>query len=683
MEEATMCRAEIKKLFSFQVLWILLACMLCLNGYVKLSNAYSRYYSPSEYKSCFSEIRNMTTEEVLEYCEDKLENSSETINTYLYYDISEICRELLDYPDYLNKITQNSENMTAVSIWGGEDTFSYRNIQKTPSAYKNLNPEVLPIDTSLGVEDFLNSPVTDFLALLLLFICICRIFLHDREQGILPLIYATPNGRSRLILTKTACAILCSAFLVLIFFVELFLIENNLYGFGDFSRPIQSVFGYYTCNLAVSVGEYMGLYILIKVLAYSVFAVIFSFICTISKNNLAVYGISAGICGVFYLLYSKISVLSSLSLLHYWNPVQLLYAKEILGTYTNVNLIGYPVSLKFSSVLLAFVLMIVIIFFTCIVFSKTRNLQYKNISFINKFHFKPRIHSVFYYTCKRYLILQKGIVVLLLTLIVSLGFSQTVKRFYDNDEIYYENFCTEYAGEINENTKQFIAEKLQFYKETEEEIAVLESTDNPSYFKLNTLYANLNDKNAFEKFKSRIDSIPENATIFYDTGYKRYFGADNNKDNIILLLFIMISLVLILSPIPSQDNKTQMTKILYATRSGKASYFRNILCFSAILSTIISLIVSIPYLYQIQSKYGIAGISDSINGIAEFSSFPTFMSVGFAMLLMILLRILFSIFCAVLITMISSKCKGVTSAYCINSVVFILPVLILLSGLIG
>lgn len=61
----------------------------------------------------------------------------------------------------------------------------------------------------------------------------------------------------------------------------------------------------------------------------------------ISKNNLMIYAISGGAVGSCCLLYAKISVLS---------PLQFLQSKEILGTYTNVNFFGYPVSLKISSI---------------------------------------------------------------------------------------------------------------------------------------------------------------------------------------------------------------------------------------------------------------------------------------------------------------------------------------------
>ena len=680
-----MLRAELKKFLSFKMIWVLLACLLCVNGYLKITNAYDRYYTPNEYNSYLSEVSGMTTQEVLGHTEKKIESSdsNKEYPAFLLYDVAEICTELLNYPNYLKKLTDDADNMTAVSIWGGGDTFSYRNIIATPSAYKDLNPNILPFDTSLGTEDFLDSPATDLLALALLFICVSRIFLHDKEQGIIPLLYSTPNGRGRLIMNKVAVSVVCAVILVLVFFTEVFLIEYCLYGYGDLSRPIQSVFGYYTCDLSISVGGYMLLYIFMKMLAYSVFAVIFSFVCTISKNNLTVYGLSAVICGGSYIMYSNISSLSPFSLLHYWNPVQCLQVKEILGTYTNVNVIGYPISLKISIVIVAVLLIVALVLSIYFIFGKTRNLQYKNITLSGRLGCKKKTRSMFYYTCKRYLIEQKGILILLLTVVISLGFSRTISRYYDNDEIYYEKFCTDYAGEINENTNQFISDKLKFYRETEQQITELENSAKPSYFKLNELYAKLGDKSAFERFEKRIESIPNDSSVYYDTGYERYFGLDDNDDNSVILLVLMLSLVFVLSPVPSQDRKTNLNKIIFSTRSGKKRYFKNILLFSLLVAVISSLIVSIPYLIHILIKYDTTGLFDPVNGIVGLSAFPHFISVGIAMIFVILLRTIFAAVCAAVITLISSQCKGTVTAYCINSVIFVLPVIIKVSGLIG
>ena len=144
-----------------------------------------------------------------------------------------------------------------------------------------------------------------------------------------------------------------------------------------------------------------------KILAYLVFAVIFSLICTIAANNLTVYILSVGTCGLCFILYSEISVLSPLNILHYWNPFQFLHIKEVLGTYTNVNVFDYPISLKISAIMVSALLLIIFLILNCFIFCKTRKLQYKNISLTDKIYSRRKVHDTFYYTCNKIFILKK------------------------------------------------------------------------------------------------------------------------------------------------------------------------------------------------------------------------------------------------------------------------------------
>lgn len=680
-----MLRAELKKCLSFRVLWILLFCLLCINGYSQITNAYDRYYTPSEYNALYEQLNRMSLQEANAFVSAKIESASPDsdadYNGYLYYDTLEIIEGLQNYPAYLESIQTNAENMTAVSIWGGTDTFSYRNIQKTPSAYTALAGTTLVLDTSLGIEDLLSNPLTDFLAVLLLFFCVCRIFLRDREQGILPLLYATPNGRLRLMSCKLGIAVLCAIGLVLLFYGEIALISCNLYGLGDLSRPIQCIYGYETCNLPVSVGTYISIYLLFKMAAYAVFAVLFGFFCTIAKNNLMVYGASIGVVGISYLLYAKISVLSPISLLHFWNPIQFLQGKEILGTYTNVNCFGYPISLKISACVVIGLWLFLFIGSSFIVFTHAGNLQYRSFSVRHKLHIRFRVHQKFWYTCYRILILQKGLLVVFLLLFLSVGLAKTYTRTYSNEDIYYENFCNEYAGVVTEKTEQFLTEKRAFYREIEAQIAELEQSESPNSYQIGQLTAQLNDKAAFEKFAQRVEQIPDSAEIFYDTGYVRYFALDGNWEGMVQVLLLTAALTLLLCPTTSMDCKTNLKQIYHATKIGRLGYLRQMFRFAILNGILFSAVLILPYLLQILNHYGMQGWNTPLAGIEAYSTCPARISVGAAAIGVMGIRTIGAALTGCSITWIASHCKSLVTAYCINGVLFVLPAGLCLLGL--
>lgn len=678
--------AELKKLLSHRVIWILLICLLCVNGYIKVTAAYDRYYTPAEYGAYLQEIQGKGLQEIIDYTYEKIDaaaadpEANADYNAFLYYDTIEIAGQLLAYPEYLESIETNAQNMASVSIWGGQDTFSYRNIQKTPPAYASMAGTTLTYDTSLGVEDFLSSPLTDMLALILLFLCVSSIFLRDREQGMIPLLYATKNGRTSLYFRKFAAAAICCVGLVAVFYGEVLCIESILYGFGDLSRPIQCIYGYYTCNLPVSVGGYMILHLLLKVAAYLVFAGIFGLICTLSKNNLTVYGITAGVVGLSYLLYSKISVLSPLSLLHFWNPVQFLQGDEILGTYTNVNFFGLPVSLKISGGAVIAILLVVCLLGSIFIFTRTRNLQYKSICLNARIFGKFHPHSAFWHTCHHILILQRGLVILFAAVVVSAGMYQTFSRTYNNDDIYYQNFCEEYEGTVTENTMQFLSDKRTHYAEVEAQIAQLEAQGG-SVYQIQLLYSELNDRNAFTKFAQRVETIPPEGAIFYDTGYARFFALDGNQEGMVQILLLSAALVLLCSPVVSHDRQTNMTAILFSTKTGKRGYFRQFFGFAAIASVVLTLLLTMPYFVQILQRYGTQGLKQPLASMTEYADRTPSITVGMAMAQVVLVRMVGAVLTGCLVTWIAAKCKSLVTAYLVNGVVVVLPVALCLLGL--
>ncbi len=144
--------------------------------------------------------------------------------------------------------------------------------------------------------------------------------------------------------------------------------------------------------------------------------------------------------------------------------------------------------------------------------------------------------------------------------------AKTYTRTYSNEDIYYENFCNEYAGVVTEKTEQFFTEKRAFYREIEAQIAELEQSESPNSYQIGQLTAQLNDKAAFEKFAQRVEQIPDSAEIFYDTGYVRYFALDGNREGMVQVLLLTAALTLLLCPTTSMDCKTNLKQIYHARK---------------------------------------------------------------------------------------------------------------------
>ena len=680
-------RFEWKKLCGFRLLWILLPVLLCINGYVQIAAAHERPYSPAEYRECVSYISKLLPERRKPYIEKQLDTAfsggTADLSWAALAEVQAQIERIEGYPEYLAGIDEQASHTAGLSIWGGKDTFSYRNIRKTPPAYQQMKNVTLRLDTENGMEDALHHPVTDFLGIFLLFLIVSTVMLKDREQGMMPLLFSMPAGRGTLLRNKLTLIALCTAGTVLLLYGENLLIGAQMYGLGDLSRPVQSIGSFYECNLPVSAGAYLGLFAAMKFVGCLVCSMGFAAVCAAAQNNLTVYAVSGGLCGISWMLYRFIAPFSGWSLLHYWNPVQLVQVNGILGTYRNVNLLGYPVSLRISAPAAAcgFLLAEICTAAMCTVFR--RNQQYRNVSLRRMKHPKQRIHGRFYYVIRRSLVLQKGIVPVLAVIFASAAFSSGFVRIYSSHDIYYEKFTTEQAGTLTQDTFRFITQKQTGYIRINQEIQKMQEAGNDSPFALMPLYDQMRDRSAFEQFRARYSAIrknPADVEMFYDTGYARLLGLDGGSDDLKMNLCIVIFLSLLLSPFAAQDRKTEMIRILYASASGRRGYWKHLLLYSALCGIAAGVIFHLPYTVHILQHYGTQGLSAPVQSMTGFAQDPFIRTVRTEIILLLTVRILSAAATGILMSLLSGVCRSTVTAYIANLSVFVLPAALALLG---
>lgn len=676
---------ECKKFCAFRVFWVLLIALLSVSAYVQLNGENDRYYTAADYRAFFSDTADMNLDETQEYVESLLDEMVlGTVPPYpsmLLYDMDELCENCRAYPDYLASIFSSADNMASVSLWGGKDSYSYRNIEKTPSAYASLSAEILPLAPSLGLEDTFTASFTDVCVVVLVFVCVCVVILRDREQGMTALLSSTSGGRLRLFAAKGMLLALVTVALAILFIGENFLIGAYSYGLGDLSRPIQSVYGFTACNLPLTVWQYLGIFVLLKIGAYLVFAAVFSLIACAAKNNLLVYAISAAFVAVFAVLYLFVPETSVFALLHYWNPVAFTQVTEIWDTYRNVNLFGYPISQKISSCLVLVLLLIAATVAAALIFSHTPHSTFRTISLSFRISRRVRVYPRFCYVIYRALILHRGALILFCAVLAVGLVSASWTRPYSNDEICYENFTEAYSGSVTQDTLDFIVEKRTHYEEVREELDTLYAQDSPSLYRITLLEGELNDESALERFAERVEAIADTGgEIFYDTGYERLFALDGNHEDMVSVLILLIAIVLIVSPVPAADRRTRITHILFASSFGRRGYFGDLMLFCVLLSLFASLWTGIPYVCTLLSQYGTQGLDAPIQSLISLAACPLPVTVGVLIVLLFVRRIVGVVLVSVLATLIASRCKTILSAYLINLTVWVLPCVLVLIG---
>ncbi|MBQ8435498.1 MAG: hypothetical protein IJX24_05760 [Oscillospiraceae bacterium] len=121
-----------------------------------------------------------------------------------------------------------------------------------------------------------------------------------------------------------------------------------------------------------------------------------------------------------------------------------------------------------------------------------------------------------------------------------------------------------------------------------------------------------------------------------------------------------------------------MVKVIFSTKYGKKGYYKNLLLYSILCGIFASLLFIAPYIINILNSYGTQGLSAPIQSIQEFSNLSMTFSVGGFITFFLGLHIIGSLILSVIISTISSICKSRTTAYIVNSTMFVVPIILLL-----
>ena len=673
-------RNEIYKLLHTRMLLFILACTLFLNIYISFSQDFGLYCSASEYKEYYEIADGKTFQEVYDFTIARRDNMFGGWERGMWEVRSMMNKQLEQlkavgtYHQYLQSIDDTAATMTAVSIFADPSSFAYRNIVKTPSAYdavRSVQPVFAPSD---GVLLVVQNVPSDILMLFIIFTAVTVIFYKDRESGITGLIKPLRYGRTRLALFKTAAVFTACLFTEGIIFLMNLWIGSARYGLGDLSRPIQSLAGYLGCNLRMTVAQFLALTFVYKLLALFICALIAQTL-FIRLKNVSAYLLLILIGGVETALYLIISETSVFSPIKQINLVAFVNSAHLFKTYTNINLLGFPINLIGTTTVFIILLIAVFIFVTVKLYDAI------SISEIKKTHrrfFKRKAPKwLFGYTLYKEFIMHKGALILIAALAFQIYSVYNYTRPYNPIDNFYRAYSTDaYGLSSSQGVYEYITSEIEnlsagFKTETSGQY-----TDSEYWSK----------RSGFEKFVTQYKNAMEvsggknlQSYMYYTTGYEEIFGVNGFRQDFVLGLVAILGICFAVAPMIAYDNCARIGFLLYTTKAGRRTYFIHNAITAAIFTTLLSLAVYIPYYVQMLTTYGTVGLTDPISAITSYSKLGGLSVLGY-LILLTLYRIISLTAFAELVLFVSFKSKSPTTATIVTLAAFALPIVVYLAG---
>ena len=451
-----------KKFRAFRYFWFLCSVFFLFNIWTLSEKMKMEMYDAGAVKQIYADLKAQPEEKRKEWIEKLPEKKvpvytgNEYAEEMLYNKIFQEYRQVNRYDKYLEEIKEKSASMSS-AIFSNEGTFAYRNAQITPDAYEKLKGLKLKSDVSDGVIFATEAEFTDLCIVFMLAVTVYFLVLDEKKNKLYPLLRSCYRGRGSVIGAKLTVAACVTALLVLLFYGVDYLYAWQKYGFGDLSRPIQSVTTMYESPYMMSVGMFLFLYLIVKMAVC--YVIILGMIWIAQKSETpsgAMIGIGAvGIAE--YMLSAFLPSVSYADVFKYVNLAEYMKVYPLFSKYHNLDFFDNPVNamtvfrIVLPVVLVLFVLGNVRRFFRCAKTKRRWRRERKNSSRIGFISDK-----LYFYESVKCLFSNRAIWVCIAVMYGAVLVGNSIPTYRDIKEEYYKFYMTDQQGKMTEELKEKI-----------------------------------------------------------------------------------------------------------------------------------------------------------------------------------------------------------------------------------
>lgn len=536
-----------------------------------------------------------------------------------------------EYATYLEDIQELATKQGTVSIFQNEEqSFSSRNIRKTAIDMKKMQDVVIESNNDIGVNLVVESTYVKFVVMFMMIFAVYIIFFKEKD-GIYLLIKTMPNGNKNTYISKIFVLLINSFIINLILLLITAFVASKYGGYGDVLRSIQSVRFFISCDIKCNVLEMLILLFFLRFIGAFTFSLFVSAL-ALKINNSILFIFTTLISIAANYLLTLIPYQSGFVILKYLNLIHMFDPCESFSTYKNINILNYPINLKYILIFAIFIIITVIFKIGLTVFKKN-DLTAKKINikkYLKCINAMEACKSVFTFELYKTSFLNKAIIILIVFIAIEMIVAVNIEYYKSPEDYYYSNYIDILQGELTEDKIDYIENEKNEIAEAEQRIVVLNERYDNGDISLTQLQNELkrnqyseNRKSAFQKILSQYEYIIENpnAQFIYETGYEKIFnvGEDNKffgfaDFGVILTLIALFSISTILL-----ENKSGMNVILNSTPSGTKKTIISKFLVSVLYTMSLVLITFTEQLFIIYKNYGLKNVTAPLCSLQKFA----------------------------------------------------------------
>lgn len=670
---------ELKKMYSKKSIGLIIS-LLIVNLLFLILFTYGPEQNvdvlPQTYKSVFRSMEKMNNKEKRDYLKERNEQAEFQIVDENDYKRREMLEQLLEdsekianYESYLDELEEELGGENVLSILSDDSTFFVENAEKMRKVYQSLHGIPVSFEPSKGIE-MTDTDVTNVIMVFLIVFLSMQCLIQEKEDGILPILRCCKKGRGKLLAQKIGC-VWSAAFLVSILFtLENLIFGSVAYGVGNLLRPLQSLAGFETSPLKISVFLFLLLMCLVRTFALFLIGM-FVMTATVLTYQIAVICLSCFVVGgISYGLFQSISMQSSFVNFHYVNPVALLKALPLFRSEINLNIFGNPINPGLAAACTGIVVCLLLMAVTFFLFVRTR--EEISFSFSIKRKKKERTCAKSLAGEEAYKIWRTRKGVFLLLAVLAIQIVQNPGYTSESPEEICENgYISQLSGEVTEEKGDWILKEWQ---------KVSQEIDQGSQIKQQVLESRIQP--LFEKLNTKQKS-GEHAQFIKQSGYRKMFGIDEEKVAQKNTMLYSVVIVIVCCLYATMEKTSGMSVLIEATKNGwkrvRREKMKQALIFSVVSMVAVWGMDMIWYVKQ----YGVSEWFCPISWIAEFSSWNRHVTIFLYIVLLWIIRFAGGSLLTLLVLFVSEKSKTSMESLVICMFLFVVPAVLAIIGVPG
>lgn len=576
---------------------------------------------------------------------------------------------LQQYPDSISYVMENAKQMNRFSIFNKPNSFSYYNIQRTIKDFEKMKNLTLSLDNDLAAEAVSGYYGGLYLAFVFILYLLYQM-LDERENGMLPVIHAAPGGRVRMGVVRQLVIAGITLGTVFIFHFTTAVFALFRYGgAADLAHPVQTIESFSRYVFLHSKLTYLIVYFFKTVLILYAMVCLVWFALVIFRDRKLVLASMAGVYGVEYLLFTKISIHSVYRMFHHINLLSLFSFGDISRKYLNIGIGHWVVSAENMILLACGGIGMVLSVLTAVIYAKMRPRTPRVIfeRFTRKLREwgQERLGRGRTVTKELYKLLTAGNGVLLIgaLLLLTVYFCTDSRMHFSEaqqqlDQKYLEiggkdyTQLEAYCDEVNTRLLEAQQKQQQLSSASMGTEFDWEKYENAGY----ELYAVQMESRAIAEFVTKLENLKQleadtgiHGYMMSDRGYDEIIGVYSQKRELILLLCLSCVIVLLLSEGFRAEYETGMYRLMHAAVNGRNWIFIR-KCTAGILITTGLFVITygIDFMFWLR-YYGLPYLEAPVQSLSFMADYGLRLSVGGFLLLRGLLWYLFVILITVMV----------------------------------